>query len=106
MDQQEDIKIIELTTRMQHYKKLNETASNLLGAIKDSDDPQTRIDLYKSTNCYMCSTYFDSNVVKCRDHSHQTSKYLGAACQSCNLRRHRPTKLKIFAHNGSRYKIF
>ena len=46
MDQQEDIKIIELTTRMQHYKKLNETASNLLGAIKDSDDPQTRIDLY------------------------------------------------------------
>ena len=60
----------------------------------------------ESTNCYMCSTYFDSDVVKCRDHSHQTSKYLGAACQSCNLRRQRPTKLKIFAHNGSRYNIF
>ena len=56
----------------------------------------------ESTNCYMCDVYFDGNVVKCRDHSHQTSKYLGAACQSCNLRRQRPKKLKIFAHNGSR----
>ena len=56
----------------------------------------------QSKNCYMCNTYFSPNVVKCRDHSHQTSKYLGAACQSCNLRRQRPKKLKIFAHNGSR----
>ena len=56
----------------------------------------------EATNCYMCDTFFDKNIVKCRDHSHQTSKFLGAACQSCNLRRQRPKKLKIFAHNGSR----
>ena len=56
----------------------------------------------ETKNCYMCDKFFDSNVVKCRDHSHQTSKFLGAACQSCNLRRQRPRKLKIFAHNGSR----
>ena len=55
-----------------------------------------------ANNCYLCDTYFDADVVKCRDHSHQTSHYLGAACQSCNLRRQRPKRLKIFAHNGSR----
>ena len=53
-------------------------------------------------SCYMCNKEFDEKTVKCRDHCHQTSKYLGAACQSCNRRRKRPTKLKIFAHNGSR----
>lgn len=57
----------------------------------------------KTQNCYMCGISFDGTVVKCRDHSHQTSEFLGAACQSCNLRKQRPKKLKIFAHNGSRY---
>lgn len=56
-------------------------------------------------NCYLCGIYFDDSVVKCRDHSHISSKYLGAACQSCNLRRRRPTKLKIFIHNCSKYDM-
>ena len=69
--------------------------------IEITRDEQIEFD--KTTNCYMCdASFLDNNVVKCRDHSHRTSKYLGAACQSCNLRRRRPKKLKIFAHNGSR----
>ncbi len=63
---------------------------------------KNRQNFEETNNCYLCGTYFNADVVKCRDHSHQTSQYLGAACQSCNLRRQRPKRLKIFAHNGSR----
>jgi Recombination endonuclease VII len=53
--------------------------------------------------CYMCEKEFSNNVVKCRDHCHFTGKFLGAACQCCNLERKKPKDLKIFMHNGSRY---
>ena len=57
-----------------------------------------------ATNCYICDRSFvDEDIVKCRDHSHISAKYLGAACNRCNLRRQKPNKLKIFIHNGSRY---
>ena len=56
-------------------------------------------------NCYLCGVEFDRDHVKCRDHSHISSAYLGAACQKCNLRRRRPRKLKIFVHNCSKYDM-
>jgi len=59
----------------------------------------------RTSNCYLCGVSFDGSVVKCRDHSHLNSKYLGAACGSCNLRRKRAATLKIFVHNGSRYDM-
>jgi len=55
-----------------------------------------------ANTCYMCQKPFNF-AVKCRDHCHFTGKYIGAACQQCNLRRKRPTKLNIFLHNGSKY---
>lgn len=55
-----------------------------------------------SLSCYLCSRSFDT-LIKCRDHCHFTGKYLGAACQACNLERRKQQKLKIFMHNGSRY---
>ena len=55
--------------------------------------------------CYMCETKFSQNVVKCRDHSHTSGKFLGAACQSCNLRRRRPSCLRLFMHNASKYDM-
>jgi len=59
---------------------------------------------FQHTNvCYMCEKDFSTNIVKCRDHCHFTGKFLGAACQSCNLERRKPCDLKIFMHNGSRY---
>lgn len=64
--------------------------------------PKEEEEFADTDSCYMCQKVFDENIVKCHDHCHNTSKYLGAACQSCNLRRRRPRKLKIFAHNGSR----
>ena len=58
---------------------------------------------YSSKSCYLCDKEFSGTTIKCRDHSHITSKFIGAACQQCNLRRQKPRKLKIFIHNGSRY---
>ncbi len=61
----------------------------------------------ESTNCYMCDVSFSRpRVVKCRDHDHTSGKYIGAACNFCNLRRQLPAKLPIFIHNGSRYINF
>lgn len=57
-------------------------------------------------NCYMCGiSFIDSGITKCRDHSHYSSRYLGAACQQCNLRRQKPKKLKIITHNCSKYDM-
>lgn len=66
---------------------------------------QNTADFNNSTNCYICNVYFDEKIVKCRDHCHFTGKYMGAACQECNLRRRRPKKLKIFVHNCSKYDM-
>lgn len=60
------------------------------------------LDHENATNCYICDKVFSSEVIKCRDHSHMTGGYIGAACQMCNLRRRQPKKLKILIHNGSR----
>lgn len=59
----------------------------------------------KEDNCYLCLKAFSETVVKVRDHSHFNSKYLGAACQQCNLRRRRPKKIPIFMHNGSKFDL-
>jgi len=56
-----------------------------------------------STSCYLCSEDFTENVIKCRDHCHFTGKFLGAACQKCNLDRRKQNVLRIFMHNGSKY---
>lgn len=54
-------------------------------------------------SCYMCNKKFDDQNFKVRDHSHESGNYLGASCNSCNLKRRRPKNLKIFIHNGSRF---
>ena len=62
-----------------------------------------KINFNSAESCYICDTPFDQKTLKCRDHNHLTSEYLGAACNKCNLRRRKPSTLKIFVHNGSRY---
>lgn len=58
----------------------------------------------KATNCYMCNIEFAMCDIKPRrDHCHFSGKYLGAACNMCNLKRQRPRKLHIYLHNGSKY---
>jgi hypothetical protein len=63
------------------------------------------LDYNKATNCYLCFEEFSDTVLKVRDHCHYNSKFLGAACSTCNLRRRKPRKIPIFMHNGSRFDL-
>lgn len=62
-------------------------------------------DFEQQNECYLCSRKFSDVLVKVRDHSHFNGIYLGAACQSCNLRRRKMRKIPIFMHNGSRFDL-
>jgi hypothetical protein len=66
---------------------------------------ENEISFLEASRCYLCGIYFSPEIVKCRDHSHFTGEFLGAACQRCNLRRRRPINLKIFIHNASKYDM-
>jgi len=55
-----------------------------------------------SLQCYLCDRLF-TDQIKCRDHNHYTGRYLGAACQDCNLNRQKEKRMPIFLHNGSKY---
>jgi len=88
---------------------LNEEKRWIKDLLKHSEDMiMTKDDYIKheqSTNCYICNIPFSNDIVKCRDHSHVTSKFLGSACNSCNMRRRKQSTLKIFCHNASRYDL-
>ena len=57
----------------------------------------------ESTECYICGKEFDSEN-KVREHNHLSGKYRGAACQSCNTKEGKTSKLiPVFFHNGSNY---
>lgn len=78
--------------------------SNLFSQFKElSLKPLEEKNFFQSISCYLCNKPFNNNVIKCRDHCHFSGKYLGAACQTCNLDRRKQKKLKIFLHNGSKY---
>jgi hypothetical protein len=82
----------------------NKWIKNLMSQEIKLQMTETQETFFQDTNaCYMCEKLFSFDVVKCRDHCHFTGKFLGAACQSCNLERRKPCDLKIFMHNGSRY---
>ena len=81
----------------------NKWIKNLLASKNDMVmKPVDNINFNQATNCYICEEEFSDENYKCRDHDHISSEYLGAACNRCNLRRRKPSSLKIFVHNGSR----
>lgn len=57
----------------------------------------------RAENCYMCGKCFTSTDTKVRDHDHSDGSFLGAAHNSCNLRRRRQKKVNIYIHNGASY---
>ena len=57
----------------------------------------------RADKCYMCQKCFTSSDIKVRDHDHSDGSFLGAAHNSCNLRRRRQKKVNIYIHNGSSY---
>lgn len=87
---------------MEYYEKHIRDLFETIQPMKISYKDQHKFDT--STNCYLCDCSFEETMnIKCRDHNHFTGKYLGAACQQCNLKRQRPKQLPIFLHNGSKY---
>ena len=57
------------------------------------------IDFY----CYNCEKQSEK-YNKVREHNHLSGEYRGAACQSCNTKEGKATKLiPVFFHNGSNY---
>ncbi|VDI15968.1 Hypothetical predicted protein [Mytilus galloprovincialis] len=57
----------------------------------------------EATGCYICGEEFKESE-KVREHNHLSGKYRGAACQSCNTKEGKATKLiPVFFHNGSNY---
>ena len=56
-----------------------------------------------SDKCYICSKEFSVTDPKVRDHDHSNGFFIGAAHNSCNLKRKRQNVLKIFMHNGAKY---
>ena len=64
----------------------------------------------RATECYICGEEFEDGrqsdrfPKKIREHNHLSGKYRGAACQSCNIKEGKITKLiPVFFHNGSNY---
>lgn len=65
--------------------------------------PTQSLTFDKASICYICKGVFTSTDFKVRDHDHSDGSYLGAAHNSCNLRRQRQKSVNIYIHNGSSY---
>ena len=65
-------------------------------------DHSTVIDFELQRNCYLCK-YETRYLVK--DHCHVTGKYLGAACNECNLSRKVRKDFPIVFHNLRGYDV-
>lgn len=61
--------------------------------ISDLDD----FEFYQATDCYLCGEELGQDRV--RDHDHLNGRYLGAAHNTCNLKRREQWTLTCFAHN-------
>ena len=58
----------------------------------------------EATECYICENIFEELTNKVREHNHLSGEYRGAACQSCNTKEGKTSKLiPVFFHNGSNY---
>ena len=63
---------------------------------------QQEEEFQEASICYICENEFTD--LKIREHNHFTGVYRGAACQSCNTKEGKSSKLiPVFFHNGSNY---
>ncbi|XP_063242517.1 uncharacterized protein LOC134542299 [Bacillus rossius redtenbacheri] len=60
---------------------------------------QEYVSFVAAHQCCYCKKSFTAYNIKVKDHDHFSGKYLGAACNSCNLLRRRPKKLVVYFHN-------
>ena len=83
-------------------RDLKDHATKIIGFKKKTMIPLTKEeddDCNKENNCYICKKDFNNDKV--RDHCHFTSKYRGAAHNTCSLRYKIPKNIPVIFHNGS-----
>jgi hypothetical protein len=61
-----------------------------------------KADFDNSPTCHLCHKYM-SRASAVRNHCHLSSRYLGAAHSSCNLKCKLPSRIPILFHNGNKY---
>ena len=94
-------------------KDLKEHAIKIINCEKKVMAPLTKEEEEDYNNqkvCYICKKEFiddttesSSSERKVKDHCHYTSKYRGAAHNTCNLRYKIPKNIPVIFHNGSKY---
>ena len=92
-------------------KDLREHETKIINCEKKDMLPLTKEEKQNYNNqevCYICKKEFISSYTtehkknhKVRDHCHYTSKYRGAAHNTCNLRYKIPKVIPMIFHNGS-----
>ena len=88
-------KVIKIFKEINYKIFLNEKKEPILNKYEEDE-------FQEATECYICKKGFEDNKV--REHNHLSGKYRGAACQSCNTKEGKATKLiPVFFHNGSNY---
>ena len=78
-----------------YYEKEGKTAMKPLTVAEWNQHRNTK-------KCYLCKKDIENKV---HDHDHFTGKYLGAACNTCNLERKLRTELHIVFHNLRGYDL-
>ena len=89
-------KVMQIFKKITYKIHLNEKKKPILNNHEEDE-------FQEATRCYICGEEFKESE-KVREHNHLSGKYRGAACQSCNTKEGKATKLlPVFFHNGSNY---
>ena len=89
-------KVMQIFKKITYKIHLNEKKKPILNNHEEDE-------FQEATGCYICGEEFKESE-KVREHDHLSGKYRGAACQSCNTKEGKATKLlPVFFHNGSNY---
>ncbi|VDI82609.1 Hypothetical predicted protein [Mytilus galloprovincialis] len=89
-------KVMKIYKEITYKIYLNEKKKTILNNHEEDE-------FQEATGCYICGEEFKESE-KVREHNHLSGKYRGAACQSCNTKEGKATKLiPVFFHNGSNY---
>ena len=89
-------KVMRIFKKITYKIHLNEKKKPILNNHEEDE-------FQEAIGCYICGEEFKESE-KVREHDHLSGKYRGAACQSCNTKEGKATKLlPVFFHNGSNY---
>lgn len=88
--------IIKIYKKITYQMYLNEKKEPMLTNEQENKFQEAK-------ECYICEKEFQESY-KIKEHNHLTGEYRGAACQSCNSKEGKSSKIiPVFFHNGSNY---